>query len=89
LKTQTPKYFKDKFKAIMAQVDTLEKQDKFTARDVAISQELCRQYSDVLREMEDTKIILDATVTAQVGDKLITFENTKGFTNWIGGILHG
>ena len=80
---KTLNFFKKKFGRIMKKVSALEKQDTFTERDVAIAQELCKQYSDTLQEMEEAELILDVGVTAKVGDKLITFEDGNDFANWI------
>ena len=87
--THKPAYFKKKFKKIMSKVDALERQTEFTERDVAISADLCQQYSDVLQEMLDSKIELDTTVTAKVGNKLLRFENDGQMTDWLAGVLHG
>ena len=73
----------------MGQVDKVVSQPDHDSRDVAVIADLGQQYSDVLGEMIEADILLDTTVTAKVGDKLITFEDTEDFTTWLAEAMDG
>jgi len=88
-RTQKPSYFKEKVDTVKDKMSALLEQDYFTDRDVAVANELLQQQIDIYKEMENSTLIFEKGVTAQVGDTLLKFDNADKMTDWLAGVLYG
>ena len=57
-------------------------------RELAQAIELNQQYVDVLQEMEDSLFEIDTSVTAEVNERRVKFQDIDGLAEWIAGVMN-